>query len=148
MGYIVFSYISTGGAGGNHYVSRVATKLRNQGHDVEMRHGSGNGSPVKVGSKPGGFINFQEWMMFWQEEANQADVVVIFDSEEQTNSAGETYAESAGCQAEYRYAKSNCPHVCVGRWMDDETVGYVAAKIHDRLESKMRRNVNMWSYRG
>lgn len=135
MGKILFSYISTAGKGGNHMVARTKSELEKHGHKVEMRHSANVGTEQRGNSQT---INNQEWMLHWKDQANDSDLVVLFDSNLDTNSKGETYQESEACQAEYRYAQKKS-HIAVGKYMDNETSGYVAAKIMDKLNSNHRR---------
>ena len=136
MGFILFSYISTTGKGGNPYVARVATSLRNQGHTVEMRHTENVGQEQRGHSTT---INFQEWMIYWKKQADKADLIVLFDNKKDKNIHGETYKKSDACQAEFGYAQK-LHHLRVGRYQDEEeTSSYVAQKVHDKLESQQRR---------
>lgn len=61
---VVFSYISTEGAGGNYYVSAVKNQLERRGIEVEMRHGSSDGKLVHRDGRQVGnttSANYQQW---------------------------------------------------------------------------------------
>ena len=137
---VVFSYKVTSGAqkydgegdGGNAFVARVQTGLERQGCKVEMRHGSASGHSVTVDRKQTGAnshsTNFEEWMVFWKGMADQATIVVLFDSDDQG------YNGSSDCQAEARYAKAHCKHCCMGKYIDG---GEPAEKIAERIWNKI-----------
>jgi hypothetical protein len=129
---ITFSYKQTSGAGGNPLIARVKTALNDHGYRVEMKHGSADGLNVHVDQShnmvPGSKSrNFEDWMVHWKKMADDADLVVIWDSE------SDGYDGSEACQMESRYAKAHCKHCCMGKYID---AGESAEQMAKRILAK------------
>ena len=128
MGFIVFSYKQTAGKGGNRMVGLVKSELeRRYGHTCEQKHSMnvGKGHDLFNGSRDN-----PDWFVFWKTCAGFADLVVMFDSDDNG------YYGSDACMKEKNWVQNHKTggYLSCGRLIDqNETAEEIAAYIDQRL---------------
>ena len=120
---VLCSYKQTQGHGGNRMVGTICAALRDEHSvDAEQHH------TEKVGKD--GTKCHPEWWEYWKRHADNADYVIVFDSD-QKDSNGINYAKSDSCQKELNYCQraKQGKYIRVGKYMDQNKTGKEIAQI-------------------
>ena len=103
-------------------VAHIKRNLEKRGHACEQKHQWN----VK-----------EDWFKYWTYLAEQADVVVIFDSQDEDDD-GLSYYDSAACKKEKSWCTRNKKggYICVGPLVDDD---WTSEEIAIHIDEKMGR---------